>query len=175
MSIFSLAISCLTASNLPWFVDLDSRFICNIVLYSVRLYFHHQMHPPLGIVSSWPSSFVLTGAVSNCPLLFCCSILDATPKLWVSKLRVLIFQFLIFLSLHTVRGVLMAKIPEWFAIPSSRGPHFVRTLHYDSSILGGPARHGSWLHWVTQAPLLQLGCDLWRRHRYGTCLFSILK
>ena len=170
MSTFSLAISCLTASNLPWFVDLDSRFLCNIVLYSVRLYFHHQMHPPRGTVSSWPSSFVLTGAVSNCPLLFCCGILDATPKLWVSKLRVLIFQFHTFLSFHTVHGVLVARILEWFAIPSSRG-----TLHYDSSILGGPAWQGSWLHRVTQAPLPQLGCDPWGRHRYGTCLFSILK
>ena len=26
------------------------RFLCNIVLYSIRLYFHHQSHPQLGIV-----------------------------------------------------------------------------------------------------------------------------
>ena len=30
----------------------------------------------------------------------------------------------------------------WFAIPSSSGPHFVRTLHFDPSILGGPVWHG---------------------------------
>ena len=29
------------------------------------------------------------------------------------------------------------------AIPSSSGPLFVRTLHYDSSILGSPGWHGS--------------------------------
>ena len=25
-------------------------FLCNIVLYSIRLYFHHQSHPQLGVV-----------------------------------------------------------------------------------------------------------------------------
>ena len=29
---------------------------------------------------------------------------------------------------------------EWFAIPFSSGPHFVRTLHYDPSVL--VALHG---------------------------------
>ena len=33
----------------------------------------------------------------------------------------------------------MANILEWFAIPSSSDSRFVRTLHYDPSILGGPA------------------------------------
>ena len=35
------------------------------------------------------------------------------------------------------------KIPERFAIPSSSGLDFVRTFHYDLSVLGGPALHGS--------------------------------
>ena len=34
MSMFTLAVSCLTTSNLPWFMDLTSRFLCNIALYS---------------------------------------------------------------------------------------------------------------------------------------------
>ena len=38
---------------------------------------------------------------------------------------------------------LSSKILEWAAIPSSSGPCFVRTLHCDLSILGGPAWHGS--------------------------------
>ena len=42
-----------------------------------------------------------------------------------------------------IHGVLKAKIMKWFAIPFSSGPLFVRTLHYDPSILGGPAWHGS--------------------------------
>ena len=47
------------------------------------------------------------------------------------------------LPFHTVHGVLKAKILKWFSIPFSSGPHFVRTLHHDLSILGGPTRHGS--------------------------------
>ena len=39
--------------------------------------------------------------------------------------------------------LLMARTLEWFAIPSSSGPHFVRTLHCDPLVLGGPAWHGS--------------------------------
>ena len=54
-----------------------------------------------------------------------------------------IFQCHIFLPFHTVNGVLLARILEWFAIPSSSGPCFSRTLHYDPSILGGPPWHGS--------------------------------
>ena len=35
------------------------------------------------------------------------------------------------------------RILKWFAIPFSRGPRFVRTLHHDPSVLGGPTRHSS--------------------------------
>ena len=47
------------------------------------------------------------------------------------------------LPFYTVDGVLGARILEWFAVPSSNGPRFVRTLCCDSSVLGGPTRHGS--------------------------------
>ena len=48
MFVFTLAISCLTTSNLSWFIDQLSRFLCSIALYSIGLYFHHQSHPQLG-------------------------------------------------------------------------------------------------------------------------------
>ena len=48
-----------------------------------------------------------------------------------------------FLSFHTVSEILVARILPWFAIPFSSGPCFVRTLHYDPSILSGTAQHGS--------------------------------
>ena len=44
---------------------------------------------------------------------------------------------------HTVHEVLEARTLKWFAIPFSNGPHFVRTLHHDLSIFGGPARYDS--------------------------------
>ena len=37
-------------------------------------------------------------------------------------------------------GVLKARILKWFAIPFSSGPHSVRPLHHDLSILGGPIK-----------------------------------
>ena len=57
-----------------------------------------------------------------------------------------IFHCHTFLHFHTVHGVLMARILEWFVISSSSGPHFVRTLHDDVFSLGGPAWHGLQLH-----------------------------
>ena len=49
----------------------------------------------------------------------------------------------IFLPFHIVHGILEARILKWFAISFSSGPHIVRTLHHDLSILGGPTQHGS--------------------------------
>ena len=51
-----------------------------------------------------------------------------------------IFQCSVFLPFHVVHGALKARILKWFAIPFSSGPHFVRTLLHDPSILG--ALHG---------------------------------
>ena len=51
-------------------------------------------------------------------------------------------QYPIILPSHTVHGVLKAGILKWFAIPFSSGPHSVRPLHHDPSVLGGPAWHG---------------------------------
>ena len=52
----------------------------------------------------------------------------------------------IFFLFHIVHGVLVVRILEWFAILSFSGPRFVRTLHYDPSVLGGSAWHASYLH-----------------------------
>ena len=53
------------------------------------------------------------------------------------------FQCPIILPFHTVHGVLKARMLKWFAIPFSSAPCFVRTLHHDPSIMGGPYR--AWL------------------------------
>ena len=41
----------------------------------------------------------------------------------------------IFLYFHTVLRVLQVRILAWVAVSSSSGPHFVRTVHYDPSVL----------------------------------------
>ena len=47
---FPLAISCLTISSFPWFMNLTFQFLCNIALYSIKLCSHHLSHPQLGVV-----------------------------------------------------------------------------------------------------------------------------
>ena len=46
---------------------------------------------------------------------------------------------------HTVHGVLKARILMWIAIPFSSGPHSVRPLHHDPSVLGGLTQHGCFI------------------------------
>ena len=120
----------------------------------------------------WLSLFTLSGDISNCPLLF--PVAYWTP----SDLGGLIFWSHIFLPFYTVHGVLTPGILEWFAISSSSGPHFARTLHCDLTVLGGPAWLGSQLHWVTQAPLPWQSSDPWRgysRYPSAICfLFNIV-
>ena len=92
-----------------------------------------------------PSYFILSGITSNCPLLFPSSILDTFGP------GELIFWSHICLLFHTAHGVLQARILEWVAISFSSGPHFVRSLHHDLSILGVPTWHGSKFHELEKA------------------------
>ena len=47
---FTLAISSLTTSNLPWFMDLTFQVPMQYCSYSIGPCFYHQSHPQLGIV-----------------------------------------------------------------------------------------------------------------------------
>ena len=136
MLTFTLAISCLTSSNFPWFMDLTFQIpmqyclgffvlFCFVLFCCVRFYLLHQIHPQQSVISLWPRCFILSRAISSCSLFFASSILDT---FWSGGL---IFQCHIFLSFYIVHEILMANILGWFAIPSSSGSHFVRTLHYD--------------------------------------------
>ena len=81
----------------------------------------------------WLHPFILSGVVS--PLI-------SSRILGTYQPGEFLFQYRIFLPSHTVHGVLKARILKWFAIPFSSGPHSVRPLHHDPSVLGGPTRHG---------------------------------
>lgn len=66
MSMFSLVVSSLNASNLPcdsW--TQYSKFLRNIILYSIGLFFHHYAHPQLSIISVLVHCFILTGTIHN--------------------------------------------------------------------------------------------------------------
>ena len=134
LSPFTLAISCLTTSNLPWFMDLTFQVPMQYCSFSIRPCFHHQSHDNWVLILLWLRPFILSGVVSP---------LNSSSILGTYRPGEFIFQWPIFLPFHTVHGVLKARILKWFAIPFSSGPHFVRPLHHEPFVLGGPTWHGS--------------------------------
>ena len=133
MSMFTLAISYLTTSNLPWFMDLtfqvpmqycslqhwtllpspvSSRCVCCFCFDSILSFFLELFHH-WSTVAYWAPTDL--GSFSFSILSFCLSYCS-----WDLKARIL----------------------KWFAIPFSSGLHCVRTLHCDSSVLGDPIQHG---------------------------------
>ena len=121
MSMFTLAISCLTTSSLPWFMDLT---------FQVPMQYCSSQHwtlLPSPITSTtgccfflWLHPFMFSGVIS--PLISS----SMLGTYWPGEF---IFQCPIFLPFHTVHGVLKARILKWFAIPFSSGPHSVRRLY----------------------------------------------
>ena len=148
MSMFTLVISCLTTSILSWFMDQVHMQYCSL---------QHRTLLPSPVTFTTGCCFCF-GSVSS---FFLELFLHWSPVAYLAptNLRSSSFSVIIFLPFHTVHGVLKATILEWFAIPFSSGPRFVRTLHYDSSVLDGPAGHGSEFHWVRQGrgPCDQIG------------------
>ena len=86
------------------------------------------------LVLLWLRLFILSGLIS--PLI-------SSSILGTYRPGEFIFQCPIFFPFRMGHGVLKARVLKWFAIPFSSGPHFVRTLHYDPSILGSPTQRGS--------------------------------
>ena len=134
---FILTISCLTTSDFLWFMDLAFHVPMQQCSYSIGFYTHQQTHPQLSIMSTLVHCFILSGAISNSPLVFPSSILD------IFRPGGLILWCHICLAFYTIHEVFIPSKLGWFAIPSSSRSCFVRTLHYDPSVLGGPTWHGS--------------------------------
>ena len=129
---FTLVISCLTTSNLPWFMDLAFQIPMQYCSSSIPASITSSIHNWV-LFLLWLHPFILSGVIS--PLI-------SSSIFGTYRPGEFIFQCPIFLLFHTVHGVLMARILKWFAIPFSSGPHSVRPLHQDLSILDGPALHG---------------------------------
>ena len=134
MLTFTLAISCLTTSNLLWFVDLTFQFpmqYCSL---------QHQILLPSPVTSTTGCCFCF----GSIPSFFLELFLHWSPvAYWASTdLGSLSFSVLSF-CLFILFRVLKERILKCFSIPFFSGPHFVRTLHHDPSALVGPTGHGS--------------------------------
>ena len=106
---FTLAIFCLTTSNLPWFMDLTFQVLiqyCSLQHWTL-LPSRHIHNWALFLL--WLCLFILSGLIYP---LFSSSILGTYQS------GEFISQCPIFLPFHTVHGVLKARMVKWFAIPS---------------------------------------------------------
>ena len=80
-----------------------------------------------------PNCFILSGVISNCPLLFPSTILDTF------QLGGLIWCHIV-LPFHTVHGVFQARIMVWVAVSFSRGPGFVFSVQFSHSVMSSSLR-----------------------------------
>ena len=108
MSMFTLIISCLTTSNLPWFMDLTFQVPMQYCSLQHWTLLPSPITSQLGVVSFWLCLFILSGVISP---RFSSSVLGTYQPVEF------VFQCLTFLPFHTVHGILKARILKWFAIP----------------------------------------------------------
>ena len=103
MSMFTLAIS-------YWLLQFTLIHGPNIPdSYSVRIYYHHQSHPQLGVFLLCHHLFILSGVIS--PLISHILLGTYHPGEFI-------FQCPIFLPFHTVHGFLKAIMLKWLPFPS---------------------------------------------------------
>ena len=160
---FTLAISCLTTSNLPWFLGLS--FQVPVQYCSLQ----HWSLVPLPVTPTAGCCFCFDSVFSFFLKLF----LHWSPvAYWVStNLGSSSFSVLSCCLFILFTGS-QARILKWFAIPFSSRPHSVRTLYHEPPIFGGPTGHGLWFHWVRQdcGPCDRLVSFLWLL--FSVCLPS---
>ena len=105
MLMFIFAISCLTTSNLPWFMDLTLQVPVQYCSYSIRLYSITSCIHNWVLFLLWLHLVILSEAIFP---LFSSSILG---YYWPGEF---IFQFHIFLPFHTV------KLYDWILTMCTR-------------------------------------------------------
>ena len=133
MLMFTLAISCLTTSNLPWFMDL---------IFQIPMQYFSLQHWTLNSspVTSTTGCCFCFGSVSS---FFLELFLHWSPvEYWTpTDLAISSFNILSFFSYCSWGS--QGKNTEVVCPLFSSGPHFVGILLHDPSVLGGPTRHGS--------------------------------
>ena len=132
MSTFTLAISCLTTSNLPWYMNLTFQIPMQYCSLQHRILLLSWVPPTAGCCLYFGSipSFFLELFLHWSPVAYW-----VPTSLGSSSSSVLSFCLIILFM-----G--FSRQEYWFAIPFSSGPHSVRSLQHDPSVLGGPTWHG---------------------------------
>ena len=101
MSTFTLAISCLTTSNLPWFIDLT---------FQVPMQYCSSQHWTLCLSPVTPTTGYCF-CFGSIPSFFLELFLHLSPvAYWAPTNLEFLFQYPIILLIHTVHGVLKARI-----------------------------------------------------------------
>ena len=128
MSVFSLTISSLTMSSIPWFMDLTFQ----VPMKYHSLYHWTLLSPPDTSATEWHFCFCPTSSFSLELLVI--ALCSSPGAYWrpsdLGRGRGLIFWCPIFLSFHTAYWVPAARMLGWVAVSSSSVPCFVTTLHY---------------------------------------------
>ena len=140
MSTFTPAISCLTTSNLPWFVDLTFQVPMQYCFLQHWTLLPSPVTSTIECCFCFGSVFILFGVIS--PLI-------SSRILGIYWPGEFIFQCLIFLPFHNFHRVLKVRTLKRFSIPFSSGPHFARTLRCDLSSWMALHRMAQF-HWVRQ-------------------------
>ena len=137
MSTFTLAISCLTTSNLPWFMDMIfqvSMQYCSLqhwILLSITSHIHKWV-----LFLLWLHPFILSGVIS--PLISCSA--WAPTDLGSSSFSILSFcLFILFM--------LFSRQEYWSGFPfPSPVDHILSDLSTMTICLGWP--HTAWLSFI---------------------------
>ena len=134
MSMFSLFISCLDHFQFALIHGPNIPGSYTILLFTASDLASITSHIHIWVLFMvWLHPFILSRVISA---------LISSSILGTYRPGEFLFQYPLILPLHTVHGVLKARILKWFGIPFSSGPHSVRTLHHDPSVLVGPTWHG---------------------------------
>ena len=144
-----MCISCLTTSNLPWFMDWISRFLRSLALYSIRLYFPRWSHQQLGIV------FALALSLHSFWSYFSTDLQQHVGHLLIWGVHLSVSYLFAFSCCSWG-----SRQECWSGLPFlSPVTTFCQNFPPDLSMLSGPTQHGSKFHWVRQ------GCGPCDQHR----------
>ena len=162
MSMFTLTISCLAIPNLPCFVDLtfqDPVQYCSLQHWTLR---SPRDTSTAGVLFPlWPSCFILSGAISNCPCSFPSSVIGHLPDCVTSSCLFILFMG--FSGQESFHGLPFASAVDHFL------SELLTVAHLSRGALYGRTHNFT----VIQVPSLWQGCDLGRVVNSVRCFFWV--